>query len=222
MSRSSRRERSTRICSTRGAAICGIFFRPKGFFDAKVNVQEEREDGAVKIVYQVDRGARHRLLGIKIEGNKYFDSQTIRERLSLQPASWTQPHGRFSQAILAVDISAIKNLYVANGFPNVEVTGNVVDDSEGDPQRLFVDFRIVEGQQVLVRSLAITGNKAFPAELLQRNLYVVPGQPYSEMNVATDQDTLVNFYFNNGFPRVQFEAAAKPSESDPRRMDVDL
>jgi outer membrane protein insertion porin family len=196
------------------------FLQTEGFFDAKVNVREERQDGAVKIVYQVDRGAKHRLFGIKVEGNKYFDSQTIRERLSLQPASWTLPHGRFSQAILAVDVLAIKNLYVANGFPNVQVTGNVVDDYEGDPQRLFVDFKIVEGQQMLVQSLTITGNHVFPAELLQRNLYIVPGQPYSEMNVSTDCDTVVNFYFNNGFPRVQFEAAAKPSESDPRRMDV--
>jgi len=194
------------------------FLQTEGFFDAKVNVREEREDGGVRIIYQVDRGARHRLLGIKIEGNKYFDGRTIRERLSLQPASWTQPHGRYSQAILAVDVLAIKNLYVANGFPNVEVAGKVAD--EGDPQRLFVDFRIVEGQQMLVRSLTITGNKAFPAELLQRNLYTVPGQPYSPANVATDQDTLVNFYFNNGFPQVQFEASAKPGETDPRRIDV--
>ena len=99
------------------------FLQTEGFFDARVNVREEREDGEVKIVYQVDRGARHRLVGIKIAGNKYFDSHTIRERLSLQPASWTQPHGRFSQAILALDVAAIKNLYVANGFPNVEVDG---------------------------------------------------------------------------------------------------
>jgi outer membrane protein assembly complex protein YaeT len=205
---------------TEGRRNLRDFLQTEGFFDAKVNVREERQDGAVKIVYQVDRGVRHRLFGIKVEGNKYFDSQTIRERLSLQPASWTLPHGRFSQAILAVDVLAIKNLYVANGFPNVEVTGNVVADYEGDPQRLFVDFKIVEGQQMLVRSLTITGNHAFPAELLQRNLYTVPSQPYSEMNVSTDRDTVVNFYFNNGFPQVQFEAAAKPSESDPRRMDV--
>ena len=205
---------------TEGRRNLRDFLQTEGFFDAKVNVREERQDGAVKIVYQVDRGARHRLFGIKVEGNKYFDSQTIRERLSLQPASWTLPHGRFSQAILAVDVLAIKNLYVANGFPNVEVTGNVVADYEGDPQRLFVDFKIVEGQQMLVRSLTITGNHAFPAELLQRNLYTVPSQPYSEMNVSTDRDTVVNFYFNNGFPQVQFEAAAKPNESDPRRMDV--
>ena len=177
------------------------FLQTDGFFDAKVNVREERQDGAVKIVYQVDRGARHRLFGIKVEGNKYFDTQTIRERLSLQPASWTLPHGRFSQAILAVDVLAIKNLYVANGFPNVEVTGNIVDDYEGDPQRLFVDFRIVEGQQVLVRSLTITGNQAFPAELLQRNLYIVPGQPYSEMNVSTDRTRWSTSTSTTDFPR---------------------
>ncbi len=157
---------------------------------------------------------------IRIEGNKYFDSRTIRERLSIQPASWSQPHGRFSQALLAIDISAIKNLYVANGFPDVEVTAEISGDYQGDPQRFFVQFHILERQQVRVRSLTITGNQTFPAELLQRNLYIVPGQPYSEINVATDRDTLVNFYFNNGFPRVQFEYSATASEADPRRMDI--
>ena len=209
------------------------FLQTEGFFDARVNVREQREDGDVKIVYQVDRGARHSLADIRIAGNKYFDSRTIRERLSLQPAGWTQPHGRFSQAILALDVAAIKNLYLANGFPNVEVTTNV-DEFQGDPQRLSVDFRIVEGQQVLVRSLIITGNNTFPAELLKRNLYTVPGQPYSEVNVATDRDTLVNFYFNNGFPNVQFEVTAQPQPANsglagdlakagefaPRQMDV--
>ena len=93
---------------------------------------------------------------------------------------------------------------------------------------MSVDFRIVEGQQVLVRSLTITGNNTFPAELLKRNLYTVPGQPYSEVNVATDRDTLVNFYFNNGFPNVQFEVTAQPQAANsglagafaPRQMDV--
>ena len=201
------------------------FLQTEGFFDAQVKVREERDDGEIKVTYQVDRGARHSLIGIKVEGNKYFDSRTIRERLSSQPANWAQPHGRFSQALLVLDISAIKSLYAANGFPNVEVTANVVDGYQGDAQRLFVEFHIVEGRQVLVGNLTITGNQAFPAELLERNLYTVPGQPYSETNLATDRDTLVNFYFNNGFPNVQFEVdsqyrqpSGEPGAS--RRMDV--
>ena len=81
-------------------------------------------------------------------------------------------------------------------------------------------IRINEGRQVLVRSLAISGNRSFPEALLRLNLYNVPGQPYSLANGATDRETLVNFYFNQGFPQVQFEASVKPVEGDPNHMDV--
>ena len=41
-------------------------------------------------------------------------------------------------------------------------------------------------------------------------LSAIPGQPYSEANVATDRDAITYYYYNHGFPDVQFEAAASP------------
>jgi outer membrane protein assembly complex protein YaeT len=196
------------------------FLQAEGYIDAEVSVQQRHEDDSIRILYGIERGRRHRLVSIKIEGAKYFDQETLRERLSLQTASWTLPKGRISPPILAGDVQAIKTMYQANGFPNVEVTSSIVENYLGDPRKLQAVIRIVEGDQVLVRKLVIAGNQTFPERQLWQDLYNIPGQPYSEANVASDREALVNFYFNQGFPQVQFEATVKPAEGDPKHMDV--
>ncbi len=95
------------------------FLQSEGYFDAEVSVQQRREDDSVKILYGIERGPRHRLVNIKIEGAKYFDQETLRERMSSQTVGRPFQKGRFSPSILAGDVSAIKTLYQANGFPDV-------------------------------------------------------------------------------------------------------
>ncbi len=46
------------------------------------------------------------------------------------------------------------------------------------------------------------------------------GQPFSEANVASDRDAITYFYYDRGFPDVQFESAATPVPGEPQRMDV--
>ncbi|MGA2989537.1 MAG: outer membrane protein assembly factor BamA [Candidatus Korobacteraceae bacterium] len=196
------------------------FLQSEGYFNAKVSLQQKREEDSVRIVYEIDHGSRHRLANIRIEGGKYFDQRTLRERMSSQVSSWLLPKGSFSPSLLVADVAAIKTLYRENGFPDVQVTGSVVEDYQDDPRKLQALIQIEEGRQVLVRNLTIAGNRSFPEVLLRQNLYNVPGQPYSLANATIDRETLVNFYFNQGFPQVQFEATAKPVEGDPAHMDV--
>jgi len=51
-------------------------------------------------------------------------------------------------------------------------------------------------------------------------LSTTEGQPYSEFNLATDRESIVNYYFNHGFPDVGFEATPVPVAGNPSRMDV--
>ncbi len=157
---------------------------------------------------------------MRLEGNKYFDTDTIRERMSLQPSSITLSNGRFSQRLLADDLAIIKNLYQANGFLDVKVTADLQDDYQGKEGQMAVVIKIEEGPQTLVNSLQVLGNRSFPLERLTRLLSCTEGQPYSEANVASDRDAVTYFYYNHGFPNVQFEAAASPVPGEPQRMQV--
>jgi outer membrane protein assembly complex protein YaeT len=198
------------------------YFQTLGFFDAKVDVKRnpDTQKDHVEIIYMIDRGDRHKLVEVVLEGNKYFPASLIRERLAVQPAGWLLSHGRYSQSLLTRDVNSIADLYRTNGFSKVQVRAEVKDRLMDDPERMGVIFHIVEGPQLIVHSLTISGNKAIPQNQIKEMLSIIDGQPFSELNVAQDRDLILNYYFNRGFPSVQMRPFYEPSKDAPARIDV--
>ena len=198
------------------------YLQTKGYFDAQVDVErrEVPDEELVNIVYKVDEGEKHELAAILIEGNHYFDRDTLRERMSVQSKTWILTNGRFSQRMMQDDVNAIKGLYQNNGFQDVKVDAKVEDNYESHASELAVVFRITEGPQTLVRNLVIEGNESFSREELEPVLSSVAGQPFSQADLANDRDAIIVFYYNRGYPDVQFESTAVPVKDEPNRMDL--
>ena len=198
------------------------YLQTRGYFDATVDVERHpvEEQNHLSIVYVIDPGIRHKLVSVVVQGNKYFNAATIRERMQIEPATVLIPNGHFSQRMLTDDISAIKVLYQANGFLNVQVNGDLVDNYQGKKNEMQVVFKVDEGPQTLVNALKVEGAATYTAASLEQSLSNVPGQPFSEANVVSDRDSLTYFYYDRGFPNVQFESSTTPVTGEPPRMDV--
>jgi outer membrane protein insertion porin family len=189
----------------------------EGFFDATVDYtisdetvkgeNPEAKSGLETITYKVDRGVRYKSLRIEIVGSHYFSKQLLLSRLSIIPSSFlTKP--RFSRRLLDSDVLSMKNLYGANGFLSATVVGSTPSDrSRGE---LLVRFEINEGKQTLVSSLKLEGMSAITEEELRGVLGSLPGQPYSEVSIASDRDNVLALYFNQGFPNATFSWTAVP------------
>lgn len=188
------------------------YFQNKGYFDANVDWTRkvEKEQNRAAIIYDTDRGKKHDLEDVFIEGNKFFDASLIKERMTVQKASWLLRHGRFSQELLAHDLQNVKDLYLSNGFLQVKVTGDFQDDYRGHEGRMAVFLHIDEGPQTLVAKVTIQGNRAIPDEQLTSLLTMQEGQAYSEVNALTDRDSVLNYYFNHGFPDATFVSKSTP------------
>ncbi|MCU1286824.1 MAG: surface antigen [Acidobacteriales bacterium] len=198
------------------------YYQTKGYFDVQVDYTkkvDDPQDKHLSIIFDVEKGERHKLKELEIQGNKYFDTQTIRERMQIQEASVLLFYGRFSQSMLAQDIAAIKSLYIENGFMNVQATNSVEDDYQGKGN-IKVIIHVDEGPQTRVQSLNIEGNKAFNDETLRGVINTGEGQPYSDFNVSNDRDAILNFYFNHGFPDAKFEASAEPDTKIANKQNV--
>ncbi len=190
-------------------------FQSKGYFGAAVDVEVERaaEDGAV-VVYTIRRGKRQSLERVAVSGNFFFDTQTIRERMEIEEAGF-QPlrgslgprRGRFSRSLLANDLAAIEDLYVANGFHNVEVTGRLAD-ANGRPA-VFIE--IDEGLPAIVDGLATAGLENFPGDELRYEFASAPGQAYSTAGIATDRDLILAEYYNAGYQNAAFDWRVEPA-----------
>lgn len=198
------------------------YFQTKGYFEAKVGFTAKNDPAAdrTNIVFNINQGQRHKVVEIEITGNKYFDRETIRERMQIQPAGGLNLHGLYSQSLLARDVRNIESLYHSNGFLQAKVTSNVQDDYRGKKGAIKVSLKIEEGPQTLVGTLDIGGNSAISTDTIRNLIQMTEGQPYSDANAAADQVQVTNYYFNRGFPDVRFESSAKPAPNNPQRMDV--
>jgi outer membrane protein insertion porin family len=197
------------------------FLQTRGYFEAKVGYKKrtDPQDNELRVIYIIDEGARHKLVKVQIKGNKYFASDFLLPRMQVQPASRLFSQGRFNQSLLTNDVRGLENLYRTNGFDQVKVSSNVLDNYGGQQNTIEVEITIDEGPQSLVGALQIEGNHLIPEDQFPP-LNTSPGQPFSESNIAADRDILLNYYFNNGFPDATFEAAAKATPDKPNHMDV--
>jgi outer membrane protein assembly complex protein YaeT len=201
-----------------GARNLRDYYQSQGYFDAEVEFKESRvtNDRAV-IDYLINKGRRHKLAHIDIQGNLYFDRETLRERMFMMEASLLQfRHGRYSESIRRRDEEAIANLYRANGFRDVQVTSRVAEHYQGKTNELAVFLTIDEGRQWFVDNLEVEGINRLDREQLLSKLSSIEGQPFSEFNVAIDRDTILNEYFANGFPDAAFTWASFPAAQPGR------
>jgi outer membrane protein insertion porin family len=198
------------------------YLQTKGYFDVRVSFTKEYDqpNDVLTVVYAVDKGVARKLVGVTIEGNKYFSEELIRERMSVRPAAGFLTHGVFSQSMLANDLQSIENLYKSNGFLEVKVTSDVASDVSGNKDAMAVAIHVEEGTQTRVASLRIAGNQAMSDASLRDRIQLAENQPFSDSKLVEDRETILTYYYNNGFPDVQFESAVAASKQDPHRMDV--
>lgn len=198
------------------------YFEAQGFYDAKVtySLADPTPDGAQTIQFRIQKGRRYRLVHLAVGGNKYFDQQTIRERLQMIPARFPRyRRGQFSQNLMEQDEASILDLYRSNGFRDAEVKATVERGYKGKATDLGVALEIKEGSQWFVIDLELTGVDLQLLDVIRGLLASTPGQPYSVASVAADRDNVLNWYFNNGYPDATFDASVVVAD-EPNRIKL--
>jgi outer membrane protein insertion porin family len=209
------------------------YYQQLGYFDVKVNhTQRSASEKEVVIAYSVQLGQRHRVNSVSVQGNKYFDSDTLKALLSVHAADTIDRHGLYSQALVSNDIGALEGVYRNNGFADVKVTpetstpdsGKAVDNpqtkAKSHTAQLNVTYRIDEGQQTRVGAVKLEGNEHVEAAKLALLMNTASGQLLSPQNLAGDRDALVSEYLNRGFEQVTVEVTQQPEGADANKMDV--
>lgn len=202
------------------------YYERQGYFEAEVDYKTsdppspdeskaEKKDESKKdavtpveqvITYTIDRGRHLRMAGVSFDGQQYFSSRQLQSQLGIVPASFDSP-GRYSRRLLESDITALKNLYGANGFLEASVTDDIEQDYHGKKGDLFVQFHVKEGPQTLVDTLTVEGAKTISKQTILSKIASSAGEPYSDFNVVSDRDNILALYYNEGFPDVKFTAA---------------
>ena len=205
------------------------YYQTLGYFDVKVDHNQQTvQPGEVAINFVVQLGTRRHVESVTVDGNHYFDADTLEGLLSVHAASVLDRNGAYSQALVSTDVGALQAVYQNNGFSKVKVTPeSSLIESPGNagrkhpkPAALKVVYHIDEGQQQRVGNVKLDGNEHVDAARLLPLLNTESGQLLSPRNLAGDRDALVTEYLTRGFDLARVEVEEHDDPADPAKVDV--
>jgi len=191
-----------------GARNLRDYFQGKGYYDVDVDFRiRPPVNDEETIEYVISEGQRYKLVNLGIVGEKYFAEEDLRERMFMQTSSLALRRGRYSEAFRKKDEENIVSLYKANGFRDAKVTSVVDRNYEGKAGQVGVTIAVHEGPQWIVDSVTVNGIQEGDRDVLESNLASLAGQPFSEVNMASDRSFILTWYYSHGYPRADFQAA---------------
>jgi outer membrane protein insertion porin family len=194
------------------------FFQSKGYFDAKVTTNFQNQDSKVDLVYDVNRGSRHKVETVAFRGNQHTDKDELMQQVAVKPHRLLLARGKFSDKMLRQSVNGITAFYKNRGYEDVTVDPDVVDREP----KIYIAFQITEGPQTLVDNLTIEGNSHIAGSELapKAGFRLRPGQPFSPKSLADDRSHIMAVYLDRGFLNSEFDSKVTPLANDPHRVNV--
>lgn len=205
-----------------GAHNIREFLQRQGYFDAQVDPKiEDTGTGQQTVVFQCTPGQKYRVVSVDVTGNKYFDLDTMRERMQVVKADAFVRNGRYSQSLLESDVDAITSIYRANGFTHVKVETKIERaQDKGKLAQLRVKVNIIEGDQQKFGNVTIAGIDPQREAEVRGMMNVQEGQPFSLNTVSADRDAVLQYYLARGFDQARVEVRQKVEDADQSRTDI--
>jgi len=118
---------------------------------------------------------------------------------------------------IRMDADAIKGLYIAEGFPDVQVTGLV--ETQEDSGKVTIVFEIEEGSQTRVKEILFSGNSFASSSTLKRLLStkqqsLFNAGTFEEGKLQADRKALLDYYHQRGYVDAVILDVTKDGETD--------
>jgi outer membrane protein assembly factor BamA len=202
------------------------YLQQQGYFDAKVEVKTVGDGTPNRtVLYSVEKGIKHKVLSVELQGNKYFTADLLKENLRVQKADAYLRSGRYSQSLVTTDQNSIEAVYRANGFSSAKVTSSVKDvDVDGTKKlkvaQIRVVYTIVEGPQQTFGGVDLHGVDPSREQIVHGLLNANEGQPFSLLTLSGDRDAILGYYLANGFDQARIEVKQEIEGQDKSKTDV--
>ena len=162
--------------------LCKAYDR-KGYLDTAIDAEQvfNAKKDKVDIVFNVKEGPRYKIEKIVINGNKFFDADTIKKEFKLKVGEY------YSEEMSNDDAGEVLRIYRQIGFVDVAVTHKRSFSSS--PGKVLSEFEINEGSQFKIGIVNITGNQNVQDKVIRRVLDeedFKPGELYNAHIAAGD------------------------------------
>ncbi len=182
----------------------------------------------LNITYEVILRRRLKLTDIRITGTNKLSFIDVAEELKTQKASaagflpFLGGYGRgfTNNALLQEDIRTITAHMQDLGYRGARV--DVVEGIQVNNDNLIITFNVTEGPLTRVAGIEVRGEKAFPEEVLRKEIKSIVGGPYSRLEARADTDRLLNLYAREGYVDAEVQPSTDPQPNKGGDEQVQL
>jgi outer membrane protein insertion porin family len=171
------------------AKIRTLYFN-KGYIkvivaEPEINLNEKKKRMTINI--KIAEGDQYKIATIDFKGNRIFDNETIKKKISLLP-------GRiFNKNVLEKDMSAIASLYSENGYALVSVLPDIIPDDKN--KTASVTLNINEGDKYRIGRIEISGNTKTRDKVIRREVRLDEGEMYDSSKLKRSYERINNLNF---------------------------
>jgi len=202
-----------------GARAIERKYRDKGYHFVSVALDEKLLAESRVARYTIAEGPRVRVRKIRFVGNHSIGARELGKRMETRTWFPILVTGIYDEEQLGRDVVSIRNYYVEQGFLDIRV-GRELEFSP-DKTKLTIRVIVEEGPRYQARSVALEGVERFSRPLLQKQMQLAPGQPYTADAVRADAELIRDTYGEVGY----IETFVRPVidfTDEPGQVDVTL
>jgi outer membrane protein insertion porin family len=215
------------------SAIDSLYQR-KGFYAARIKTTEVPiTTGAISLVFDITEGSRVAISQVVIEGNHSFQAENIVQGMASKPEGfWWYQKGEYTEERVDGDVrDRLPKWYADRGHVDFQVLSDTLI-SDSMPGKAILKLQVDEGEEYLVGTFDVAGNRRYSAEELSAYFPfgdraaagkgTVIGIPFSSKMWDDATEKVRTLYANTGYiySRVEPEVTRRTGKDGKSYIDL--
>ncbi|MFQ5597346.1 MAG: outer membrane protein assembly factor BamA [Nitrospiria bacterium] len=187
-----------------------------------IPVTQRLPNNQAVLTFLITEGDQAYIRNIAFDGNKAFDEKRLKKEMETSSyfwlTSWITESGRYKKEQLAFDRERVKELYMNNGYFDVEIDSPKVALSE---DKAWFDIRIpiVEGAVFTFGEVAIEGGTLFNSDEIAGLAKSKSGTTFNRGLIRQDIARMVDYFGERGHIYANVVPNLNPNPAD-RTVDI--
>jgi outer membrane protein insertion porin family len=213
------------------------YFDGKGFKNVDVNIVQKDDlahESEVIVDIHIDKNEKTKINEIVFSGNSALSSFQLRKAMKKTNEKFSLPR-RFKTSILEMfstkkftteeyekDKKNLIEKYNEYGYRDaVILTDSVINVND---KSVNVYLSIEEGRKYYLKDIRFVGNTQYPTDYLSAVLQMKPGDVYNQKKLneylSTEDESVSNVYFNNGYLFFSADPVEVEAENDSISLEI--
>lgn len=213
------------------------YYDEKGYRQMKMNIVQDdtSEKGFTNLTIDIDKSGKTKIAEIHFEGNKVLTDNQLRR--AMKKTNETFSFKRWKSSFLEIfdakklvdeeykkDLENIVKRYQKAGYRDAEIIADSIVPRNDGSRKSDIYIRVNEGQKYYIKDVRFVGNTKYNGEALKHVLGMKPGDVYDQSRLnerlQSDEDAVMNLYYNNGYLFANIDPVETKVEGDSVSLDV--